>query len=170
MLLKDLLVDVPGVLETKGDMEVRIDALITDSREKTSGGLFFCISGARFDAHTFVGQAEKNGCGAFVVERILEADVPQVKMENVRSAMAYIAAAFYGHPEKEIRMVGVCGTKGKTTTSYLMKAILEKAGFKTGLIGTTGNMIGEKRLHSNLTTPDPIDLHRCLRQMRDEGV
>ena len=170
MLLKDLLVDVPGVLETKGDMEVRIDALITDSREKTSGGLFFCISGARFDAHTFVGQAEKNGCVAFVVERILDADVPQVKVENVRSAMAYIAAAFYGHPEKEIRMVGVCGTKGKTTTSYLMKAILEKAGFKTGLIGTTGNMIGEKRLHSNLTTPDPIDLHRCLRQMRDEGV
>lgn len=117
-----------------------------------------------------MGQAEKNGCVAFVVERILDADVPQVKVENVRSAMAYIAAAFYGHPEKEIRMVGVCGTKGKTTTSYLMKAILEKAGFKTGLIGTTGNMIGEKRLHSNLTTPDPIDLHRCLRQMRDEGV
>lgn len=170
MLLKDLLVDVPGVLETKGNMDARIDALITDSREKTSGGLFFCISGARFDAHTFVGQAEKNGCVAFVVERILDADVPQVKVENVRSAMAYIAAAFYGHPEKEIRMVGVCGTKGKTTTSYLMKAILEKAGFKTGLIGTTGNMIGEKRLHSNLTTPDPIDLHRCLRQMRDEGV
>ena len=130
MLLKDLLVDVPGVLETKGDMEVRIDALITDSREKTSGGLFFCISGARFDAHTFVGQAEKNGCVAFVVERILDADVPQVKVENVRSAMAYIAAAFYGHPEKEIRMVGVCGTKGKTTTSYLMKAILETAGLQ----------------------------------------
>ena len=82
MLLKDLLVDLPGVLETKGNMDARIDALITDSREKTSGGLFFCISGARFDAHTFVGQAEKNGCVAFVVEHILDADVPQVKVET----------------------------------------------------------------------------------------
>ena len=137
MLLKDLLVDVPGVLETKGNMDARIDALITDSREKTSGGLFFCISGARFDAHTFVGQAEKNGCVAFVVERILDADVPQVKVENVRSAMAYIAAAFYGHPEKEIRMVGVCGTKGKTTTTYFIKNILDTAlGHRTAVLST----------------------------------
>lgn len=170
MLLKDLLVDVPGVLETRGNLIVDIDALISDSREKTENGLFFCISGARFDAHNFVSQASDNGCTAFVVERILDIDAPQIVVNNVRSAMAYIASAFYGHPAREIRMIGVCGTKGKTTTSFLMKAILEKAGFKTGLIGTTGNMIGEKRITSNLTTPDPIDLHRCLRQMRDEGV
>ena len=75
-----------------------------------------------------------------------------------------------GHPARKLRMVGVCGTKGKTTTTYLMKAILEKAGFKTGLIGTTGNLIGDRSLPSNMTTPDPVDLHRCLRQMVDEGV
>ena len=157
-------------MEPRGNMVMDIGALITDSREKNENGLFFCISGMRFDAHDFAGQAAENGCTALVVERFLELELPQVRVENVRSAMAYIAAAFYGHPEREIRMVGVSGTKGKTTTSYLMKAILEKAGFKTGLIGTTGNLIGDKHIKSNMTTPDPIDLHRCLRQMRDEGV
>lgn len=170
MLLKDLLVDVPGVIETRGNMVTEVGALVNDSREKTKDGLFFCVSGARFDAHAFVEQAKKNGCTSLVVERILDIDLPQVRVENVRSAMAYLAAGFYGHPEREMRMVGMSGTKGKTTTSFLMKAILEKAGFKTGLIGTTGNLIGEKYIKSNLTTPDPIDLHRCLRQMRDEGV
>lgn len=170
MLLKDLLAGVPGVLETRGNMVVDIEALITDSREKTTNGLFFCISGMRFDAHAFASQAADNGCSALVVERFTPAGIPQVRVDNVRSAMAYVAANFYGHPERGMRMVGVSGTKGKTTTSYLMKAILEKAGFKTGLIGTTGNLIGEKHITSNMTTPDPIDLHRCLRQMRDEGV
>lgn len=170
MLLKDLLKDVPGVVETRGDMLTDVASLIIDSREKTANGLFFCISGARFDAHDYAAQAVDNGCTALVVERFLELSVPQIQAENVRSAMAYIASAFYGHPERELRMVGMSGTKGKTTSSFLMKSILEKAGFKTGLIGTTGNMIGDKHIKSNLTTPDPIDLHRCLRQMADEGV
>lgn len=170
MFLKDLLANVPGVIETHGNMVTEVGALINDSREKTKDGLFFCVSGARFDAHSFVNQAMENGCTALVVERILDCPLPQVRVENVRSAMAYLAAAFFGHPEREMRMVGMSGTKGKTTTSFLMKAILEKAGFKTGLIGTTGNLIGEKYIKSNLTTPDPIDLHRCLRQMRDAGV
>ena len=170
MLLEKLLVDVPGVLETRGSMEVPIDALMTNSREKTRNGLFFCISGLRFDAHNFAAQAVENGCTALIVERFVDCQAVQVRVENARSAMAYIAAAFYGHPEKSLRMVGVTGTKGKTTTSYLMKAILEKAGLKTGLIGTTGNMIGDRHLPSNMTTPDPVDLHRCLRQMVDEGV
>lgn len=170
MRLKELLNDVPGILETQGDVEVQIDTLVTDSRDQVSNGLFFCISGMRFDAHSFAAQAQQNGCVALIVERFLDCPLAQVKVENARSAMAYIASAFYGHPERKLRMVGVCGTKGKTTTSYLMKAILEKAGFHTGLIGTTGNMIGQKHLPSNMTTPDPVDLHRCLRQMADEGV
>ncbi len=170
MLLKELLADVPGVIEKRGDMNVEIGALITDSRENTQNGLFFCISGMRFDAHKFAGQAVANGCSALVVERFTEQDVPQVQVNNVRSAMAYIASAFFGHPARELRMVGMCGTKGKTTTSFLMKSILEKAGMRTGLIGTTGNMIGDKHIASNMTTPDPIDLHRCLKQMLDEGA
>lgn len=170
MLLRELLSDVPGVLETRGSMEADIGALVTDSREKAENGLFFCISGMRFDAHDFAPQAEKNGCIALIVERFVESPLAQVCVKNARSAMAYIASAFYGHPERSLRMVGVCGTKGKTTTSFLLKAILEAAGMKTGLIGTTGNMIGDKHLPSNMTTPDPVDLHRCLRQMADEGV
>ena len=172
MLLKELIADVPGVLGTRGNMEMDIGALVTDSRSKAevNNGLFFCISGLRFDAHDYADQVAEKGCTALIVERFLESPLAQVKVENVRSAMAYIASAFYGHPSRSLRMVGVSGTKGKTTTSYLMKAILEKAGLKTGLIGTTGNMIGDKHLPSNMTTPDPVDLHRCLRQMVDEGV
>ncbi|MBP3648490.1 MAG: UDP-N-acetylmuramoyl-L-alanyl-D-glutamate--2,6-diaminopimelate ligase [Clostridia bacterium] len=170
MLLKDLLVEVPCIQETTGNMIVEIEHLITDSREQTADGLFFCIPGARVDAHDFAPQAIANGCTALVVERFLDLPVPQIRVENVRVAMAHMAAAFYGHPARKLRMVGISGTKGKTTTSFLLKAVMEKAGFVTGLIGTTGNMIGEKRIKSNLTTPDPIDLHRCLRQMVDEGV
>lgn len=170
MRLKDLLAGVPGIEEVRGNEEIEIGALVTDSRDQAQNGLFFCISGMRFDAHDFAPQAERNGCVALVVERFVESPLVQVKVGNARSAMAYIASAFYGHPERKLRMVGVSGTKGKTTTSYLLKAIFEKAGLKTGLIGTTGNMIGEKHLPSNMTTPDPVDLHRCLRQMVDEGV
>ncbi len=170
MLISDLLVELPGVQETAGNMEIDIRNLITDSREKTEAGLFFCIPGARVDAHNFAPQAVGNGCVALVVERMLDLPVPQVRVDNVRSAMAYMASAFFGHPERSLRMIGVCGTKGKTTTSFLLKSVMEAAGYKTGLIGTTGNMIGDKRIKSNLTTPDPIDLHRCLRQMVDEGV
>ncbi len=170
MRLRDLLIEVPDVGETRGDVGIEIGALVTDSRERAKDGLFFCISGMRFDAHHFAPQAEENGCVALIVERFVDSPLVQVKVKNVRSAMAYIASAFYGHPEKKLRMVGVSGTKGKTTTSYLLKAIFEKAGLKTGLIGTTGNMVGDKQLPSNMTTPDPVDLHRCLRQMADEGV
>lgn len=170
MLLRELLTGLPAAAETRGGLDTRIDTLVTNSRDQSVNGLFFCISGLRFDAHDFAAQAVENGCVALVVERFVDAPVTQVKVENARSAMSYIAAAFYGYPARKLRMVGVCGTKGKTTTSYLVKAILEQAGFKTGLIGTTGNMIGQKHLPSNMTTPDPVDLHRCLRQMVDEGV
>lgn len=171
MLLKELLQEVPGITETRGSMDTEIGSLSINSRDKTKRGLFFCISGAKFDAHDFAGQAIDNGCVALVVSRFLEdTDVPQIKAENVRSAMAYLAGAFFGHADRQLRLIGVSGTKGKTTTSYLLKAILEKAGYKVGLIGTTGNMISDEHIKSNLTTPDPIDLHRCFRQMVDAGV
>ncbi|MEG2317013.1 MAG: UDP-N-acetylmuramoyl-L-alanyl-D-glutamate--2,6-diaminopimelate ligase, partial [Clostridia bacterium] len=114
--------------------------------------------------------AAQSGCIALIVERFVDLPLPQVRVENTRAAMAHVASAFYGHPAREMRMVSITGTKGKTTTSYLVKAILEHAGLMTGLIGTTGNMIGQTHVPSNMTTPDPIELHRCLRQMRDAGV
>ena len=171
MLLKELVLSVPVAVESKGDLNTVIDDLIMNSRDKTKNGLFFCISGSRVDAHDFAPQAIENGCTALIVSRFIDAlPVPQIKVENVRSAMAYISSAFFGHPARTLRLIGVSGTKGKTTTTYLVKSIMEEAGFKVGLIGTTGNMIGDRYIKSALTTPDSIDLHRTFRMMLDEGV
>lgn len=150
--------------------ECEIHSLSMDSRKKMEQGLFFCIPGARFDAHDFAPQAIRNGAAALVVDHLLPLDIPQIQVKNVRAAMSPLSAAFYGHPEKNMQLLGITGTKGKTTTSYLVKAIMEQAGHKVGLIGTTGNMIGNEYMKSEFTTPEPIDFFRALSQMRDAGV
>ena len=170
MKLSELVMGMPYLLETRGDLNVEIGNVTGKSKDKVQNGLFFCIPGQRFDAHDFAPEAVSNGCVALVVERYLDLDVPQVLVSSARGAVARMAAAFFGHPGRQLRLVGITGTKGKTTTTYLLKAICEQAGWKCGLIGTTGNMIGNRRLSSSLTTPDPIDLQRTLRQMADEGV
>ncbi len=155
-------------VEIRGECDI-LD-LSMDSRRRMENALFFCIPGARFDAHDFAGKAVENGASALVVTHFLPLNVPQVQVKNVRSAMSLMTAEFFGHPEREMKLLGVTGTKGKTTTSYLIKAILEEAGHKVGLIGTTGNMIGQEYLESHFTTPEPIEFFRTLRQMRDAGV
>lgn len=170
MKLCTLFEKLPYLVETRGNMVAEIDTLCSNSRQKVKNGLFFCIPGARFDAHNYASQAVENGCVALVVDHFVDADVPQVRVTSVRAAMSRMAAAFYRHPAEGMRLVGVTGTKGKTTTTYMIKSILETAGMKVGLIGTTGNMIGNKHIDSNYTTPDPIDLQRDLRAMADEGV
>ncbi len=157
------------VMDIRGDCS--IEDLAMDTRKPMRNALFFCISGARFDSHRFAGQAVKNGAVCLAVERWLDGvNVPQVLVKNGRKAMTAMSQAFFGYPARGMKILGVTGTKGKTTTSYLMKAIMEQAGYKCGLIGTTGNMIGTRYLKSEFTTPEPIDLHRTLRQMADEGV
>lgn len=169
MLLSELVKAAEGeILEIRGDCEIA--SLSMDSRKEMDSGLFFCVPGARFDGHDFAPQALKNGAAALVVTRYLDVQVPQVLVKNVRPVMSRMAACFYGHPEKEMKLIGITGTKGKTTTSFLVKAIMEEAGCKVGLIGTTGNMIGKEYLKSEFTTPEPIDFFRTLRQMRDAGV
>ena len=159
----------PYFVAQRGDCE--INSLSQDSRLKTEYGLFFCIAGARSDSHDFSQQAVDNGAVALVVTRFLDdLSVPQVLVSDDRAAMALMSAAFYGHPARQMKLIGMTGTKGKTTTSYFIKAILEEAGWSCGLIGTTGNMIGSRWMKSSLTTPDPIELNRALRQMADEGV
>ena len=170
MKLRDLIAETPYVLDTRGDLDTEILEITSGSRDKTSNGLFFCIVGARFDAHDYAFEAVANGCVALIVERYVELDVPQVRVSNGRAAMSRIAMAFYGYPSRSLRMIGITGTKGKTTTTYLLKSILEKAGIPCGLIGSTGSMIGDRHLDGKLTTPDPIDLQRMLRRMADEGV
>ena len=170
MKLRELISETPYVLETRGDMDTEIRELTSGSKEKTDSGLFFCIVGARFDAHDYAFEAVENGCVALIVERFVELDVPQVRVSNGRAAMSRIAMAFYGYPSRSMRMVGITGTKGKTTTTYLFKSIVERAGMKCGIIGSTGSMIGNQHLDGKLTTPDPIDLQKMLRRMADEGV
>ena len=170
MKLRELIAETPYVLETRGDLDTEIREITSVSKDKTDAGLFFCIVGARFDAHDYAFEAVENGCAALIVERFVELDVPQVRVSNGRAAMSRIAMAFYGYPSRSMRMVGITGTKGKTTTTYLLKSILEKAGLKCGIIGSTGSMIAEKHLDGKLTTPDPIDLQKMLRRMADEGV
>ena len=156
------------IVEVRGDCDAKTPFM--DSRKTVENGLFFCIPGARFDAHDFAEQAVKNGASALVVERFLPIQVPQVLVKSAREAMGPMAAALCGHPSRKMKMIGITGTKGKTTTSYLTKAILESAGLKCGLIGTTGNMIGNTFLHGNMTTPEADELQRLLAHMHEEGV
>ena len=170
MKLKTLIGNVPGVVRTTGDMEVEIGQLCVDSRRSAPGALFFCTPGLHMDAHDFAPQAVKLGAVALVVERELPLDVPQVQVEDVRSALSYIAAEYYGRPAEKLMMLGITGTKGKTTTSFLVKSIMDAAGIKTGLIGTVCSMIGSETVPNRLTTPDPIETQTLLRRMVDAGV
>ena len=170
MNLTQLTVDVPELLERISYKDLKIEALVADSRQKCRNGLFFCIRGLSMDAHDFAKQALSNGCVALVVERELPLPCPQIKVRDVRAAMTRIAAAFYGHPERRLRLVGITGTKGKTTTTYLFKSIMEAEGVPCGIIGTTGCIAGSTKLPSRLTTPDPIEMFSILSVMANAGV
>ena len=150
------------------------DTDITDigynSRKVVPGSVFCCIVGLNFDGHNFAEQAVANGAAALLVERELPIDVPQLVTDDARKGMALISAAFFGHPEQEMRLVGVTGTNGKTTTTYMVKSIAEQAGMKVGIIGTIRNMIGTESLYTERTTPESVDLYRLLRLMADRSV
>ena len=169
MTLEKLIESLPGLVRVIGDTQVDIASLCMDSRKAAEGALFFCISGLTRDAHDFAPQAVEKGASALVVERELPINVPQIMVEDAREAVSRIAAAFYGRPSDELTLIGITGTKGKTTTSYLVKSILEAAGHKVGLIGTVGSMIGDVQIPATLTTPDPVDFQKLLRDMADAG-
>ena len=164
MLLSELAM-ASGVRYTGEDKEIL--SIEYDSRKVTKGSIFCCIVGQLFDGHTFAEAAARDGAAALLVERELPLDVPQIVVGNARKAMAEMAAAFYGYPQREMQMLGVTGTNGKTTTTYMVKAIAEQAGKKVGLIGTIRNMIGGESLHTDRTTPESVDLFKLLRQMAD---
>lgn len=170
MNLATLTKGMPELVKITSGEDTPIGTLTADSRAKCRDGLFFCIRGGRVDAHDFAPQALSNGCTALVVERELPLDCPQVVVTDVRAAMTRIASAFNGHPEQRLRLIGVTGTKGKTTTTYLLKSIIEAAGISCGIIGTTGCIAGTTKLPSHLTTPDPIEMFEILRIMADAGV
>ena len=141
-----------------------------DSRKLTGGELFCCIRGTFKDGHEFAESAVARGAAALLVERELPLSVPQIIVKNSRHAMAELAIEFYGHPLDGIPVIGITGTNGKTTTTYMIKAIAEKAGYKVGLIGTIRNLIGDRIIPTDRTTPESVELQRVFRLMRDEGV
>lgn len=155
-----------------GDVNEEITNIMNDSRKVTEGGLFFCIPGSVVDGHSFAQEVMDKGAKALIVEKPVEKrdGVCIVQVKNVRYAMGMISAAFYGNPSKEITVIGITGTKGKTTSTYMIQAMLEAAGHKTGLIGTIETIVGEKRTPANNTTPESIVIQKTLREMVDAGL
>jgi UDP-N-acetylmuramoyl-L-alanyl-D-glutamate--2,6-diaminopimelate ligase len=149
--------------------EVEITGLAYDSRAVRPGDLFFCVTGFRSDGHEFAEQSLGAGAAALVVERQLGLAAPEVLVESARRAMAPVAARFYGEPARELRVLGVTGTNGKTTTAYLVRALLEAAGMQCGLLGTVKSVIGGSERAVTRTTPEAIDLQADLRAMLDGG-
>ena len=147
-----------------------IDALSMDSRKNVSGSLFICVNGESVDSHTRVLEAEKNGAIAIVAERIVQTSLPIVLVKDTRKALGRLASAFYGEPSKRLKIIGITGTNGKTTTSYILASILEAAGKKVGVIGTLGIAYAGKHISPTLTTPDALELHACFADMVAEGI
>ncbi|HEX5928688.1 MAG TPA: UDP-N-acetylmuramoyl-L-alanyl-D-glutamate--2,6-diaminopimelate ligase [Solirubrobacterales bacterium] len=152
-----------------GDPSVEIADLAYDSRKAGPGTLFFCVVGEKRDGHEFAGQVVAAGAAALVVERELELAVPQVVVPSARAAMAPLAARFHGDPTAELRVVGVTGTNGKTTTAFLVREILGAAGIQTGLLGTVKQVVGGREEEVERTTPEAIDLQATFRRMLDAG-
>jgi UDP-N-acetylmuramoyl-L-alanyl-D-glutamate--2,6-diaminopimelate ligase len=152
-----------------GDDGVEITALAYDSRRVGAGTLFFCFPGHDADGHDFARAAVEAGAAALVVERGLDLDVPQLRVADARAVMAPIAARFWGDPTAELQIIGITGTNGKTTTAFLVRAILEAAGRSCGLLGTVKRVVGGVEEEVVRTTPEAIDLQETFRRMVDAG-
>ena len=162
MKLKELLHGL-DVLELHADEALDITGVQYDSRQVTPGALFVAISGFQTDGHKYIPKAMENGAVCVVCEKKPETDIPYVLVSNARSALAALGANWFGHPADAMCVVGITGTNGKTTSTYLLKHVLEKTlGAKVGLIGTIQNMIGDEILHTERTTPESFELQKLL--------
>jgi len=159
-----------GEAQVIGDGIVEIQGLAYDSRRVRAGTLFFCVPGEKVDGHEFARAAVDAGAAGLVVERELpEIDVAQLVVPDVRAAMAPLAARFFGEPTRELKVVGITGTNGKTTTAFLVREILGAAGMSCGLLGTVKQVVGGVEEEVERTTPEAIDLQRTFRRMVDGG-
>ena len=157
-----------GIANPYIEEDTEISSIPCDTRRVEPGCLFVCIAGTAMDGHQFAPQAEQDGAAAVVVQRDMGLRT-QLMADNTRMAWAQICANWFGHPASRLKMVGVTGTNGKTTTTTLIKSMLEHQGYKVGLIGTIHNLIGDRRLPARHTTPDPYDLQSLLALMVVEG-
>jgi UDP-N-acetylmuramoyl-L-alanyl-D-glutamate--2,6-diaminopimelate ligase len=174
MRLRDLLSEVPGA-EVAGPAEIDIAGVVHDSRAVVPGSLFVCIRGFAQDGHTFIGDAARRGATALVVEddpaRLsIPSGLTLVRVTDSRLALARLAARFFAHPSRQLRLIGITGTNGKTTSAHLVEAILRAAGHRVGLLGTIEYRCGPTTFPGERTTPESSDLQRLLARMRDMGA
>ena len=172
MKLKKILNNIEFKLES-GNLNIEIKDIKYDSREINKDNLFIAITGFESDGHQYISQAIENGALAVIIEKDIpeyQSDITYIKVENSRKTMAEIAKNFFDYPLQDIKLVGITGTNGKTTTSYLLYNILKEHTAKSALFGTIKNIIGDNVLNSSRTTPESIDLYRYFAQMREEGI
>jgi UDP-N-acetylmuramoyl-L-alanyl-D-glutamate--2,6-diaminopimelate ligase len=167
--LADVIADLPGV-EVRGPSDVRVASLCYVSSDASDDSLFFCVRGSRLDGHDFAPDAVGRGASVLVVDRWVDAAATQVRVPNVRHAMGPLAANFYGRPAEAMRVVGVTGTNGKTTTTFLLEAVFRAAGWTPGVVGTTGVRIDGAPSPFPRTTPEAPDLQRLLAEMAGRDV
>lgn len=156
----------------QGSADTEISTLVYDSRKVEKDSAFVCISGSVRDAHEFIPDVVKAGAAVVVVEKDVEVEehVTVVKVKNTRLALACMSAAYFGHPAEKLKTIGITGTKGKTTTTYMIKSILEAAGIKTGLIGTIEIIIGDKHISAKNTTPESYAVQEYFHEMVEAGM
>ena len=172
MKVKDLLKDIDYKI-LQGEDNINIEGLNYNSKEIKAGDVFFCIKGLKSDGHKYAESAIKNGAKAIVCEENIsnkDNEVVIIKVEDTRKALAIASSNYYDNPSKKMKIIGITGTNGKTTTAFMMKNVLEKAGFKVGLIGTVANYIGDKKLKAERTTPESLELHKLFNDMVEAGV
>ena len=155
----------------QGSLDAEVSGITDDSRKVAEGSLFFCIRGAVRNGHEFAKEVSERGAKVLVVQEEVQAPDPVtvIRVEDTRRAMALIAAAWYGHPAEKLKVIGITGTKGKTTTTYMIRSILEAAGHRVGLIGTIETITGERVIPSNNTTPESIHIHEYFAEMVRAG-
>lgn len=153
-----------------GETDHEIFDITYNSKKVKKGSLFVCLCGENSDGHDFAKDAERNGAAAILCEKQVQVNIPQIVVSSTRKALSKVFSCFYDNPQNKLKIIGLTGTNGKTTTSFLIKSILEESGKKVGLIGTQGAFIGKQFFQTGLTTPDPQLLFKLLKQMVDFGV
>lgn len=166
MKLKNL-IDGFDIFLSSGSIDIDVKGIAYDSRKVKDAYVFVCISGFKTDGHDYIQEAIKNGAVAIVAEKDVKisGDITLIKTSNTRKALALMSAAYFDYPSSKMKLIGVTGTNGKTTTTYLLKSILEKNGYNVSLIGTVANIIGDKNIPSKNTTPESYDLQYMFNEM-----
>lgn len=156
----------------KGSIDIEINEIQYDSRKVQKGDMFFCIEGYNVDGHDYIEDAIHKGAAVIVCQKDIEIKEQciVIKFENTRKALSLCSANFYGNPSRKMKVIGITGTNGKTTSTYMIKAILERAGYKVGVIGTIANYIGNKKIPAKRTTPESLELQQIFKEMVDEDV